>query len=234
MWNWSDPGGFWQDYAGHEVVVIDNLEPRDMPREFSYSLLLRLCDSYDMSVNLKGSSCPFLARRIYITSVHFPSAWFPERGDYDELNNRITCLRVYTTPHPLADVSRFGIDDPRPAPPEPAVEEKKVAIGVQGSSEPAEPRHSLSSPVRDTRFRTTGGKEESTEQEEEEEGEKEDESSDVDSVESLEDVFFGRRQYDGHGRLTGSSRDRTLPPSEISSWVSRGRPAVSSVRIIID
>jgi len=62
---------FWDGYDGQEVVVID---------EFSgwlpFSFMCRLLDRYPMRVEKKGSSVPFLAKRVIITSNTDPILWY--------------------------------------------------------------------------------------------------------------------------------------------------------------
>jgi hypothetical protein len=63
---------WWDGYEGQEVVVID---------EFSgwvpWDILLLMADRYPLTVDVKGGSVPFVARRIYITSNVHPRMWYP-------------------------------------------------------------------------------------------------------------------------------------------------------------
>nr|WAE42540.1 MAG: replication associated protein [Cressdnaviricota sp.] len=64
---------WWCGYRGHETVVID--EFRGL---IGISHLLRWFDRYPVSVELKGSSTPLKATRIFITSNIDPAGWFPD------------------------------------------------------------------------------------------------------------------------------------------------------------
>nr|WAE42552.1 MAG: replication associated protein [Cressdnaviricota sp.] len=64
---------WWCGYRGHQTVVID--EFRGL---IGISHLLRWFDRYPVSVELKGSSTPFKATRIFITSNIDPAGWFPD------------------------------------------------------------------------------------------------------------------------------------------------------------
>lgn len=62
---------FWDGYDGQEVVVID-----EFYGWLPYGFMCRLLDRYPMRVETKGSSVPFLARRIIITSNVCPTRWY--------------------------------------------------------------------------------------------------------------------------------------------------------------
>lgn len=64
---------FWDGYAGHEHVVID--EFRGL---ISISHVLRWLDRYPVIVEVKGSSCVLQATKIWITSNLPPEEWFPD------------------------------------------------------------------------------------------------------------------------------------------------------------
>nr|WAE43116.1 MAG: replication associated protein [Cressdnaviricota sp.] len=64
---------FWCGYRGQENVVIDEFRG-----VVDIATLLRWCDRYPLHVETKGSSQPFLAQRIWITSNLSPEAWYPE------------------------------------------------------------------------------------------------------------------------------------------------------------
>lgn len=64
---------FWDGYAGQEHVVIDEFRG-----SISISHLLRWLDRYPVIVEIKGSSCVFKAKKIWITSNLSPDDWYPE------------------------------------------------------------------------------------------------------------------------------------------------------------
>jgi len=64
---------FWDGYNGHEHVVIDEFRGA-----VSISHLLRWLDRYPVIVEIKGSSCVFKAKKIWITSNLSPDEWYPD------------------------------------------------------------------------------------------------------------------------------------------------------------
>jgi len=64
---------FWDGYAGQENVVIDEFRGA-----ISISHLLRWLDRYPVIVEIKGSSCVFKARSVWITSNLSPDDWYPD------------------------------------------------------------------------------------------------------------------------------------------------------------
>lgn len=64
---------FWDGYAGHECVVIDEFRGA-----ISISHLLRWLDRYPVIVEIKGSSCVLKAKKIWITSNLSPDEWYPD------------------------------------------------------------------------------------------------------------------------------------------------------------
>lgn len=63
---------FWEGYTGQENVILDDLRPGS----FSFDQLLRVLDRYPLTVNIKGSSCSFAAKRIWITAPLCPRELF--------------------------------------------------------------------------------------------------------------------------------------------------------------
>lgn len=64
-------GAWWDGYTGQDTVVVDEFYgwlPLDM--------LLRLVDQYPLSVETKGGSVQFVAKRIIITSNKPPDMWY--------------------------------------------------------------------------------------------------------------------------------------------------------------
>jgi len=61
--------------------------------------MLQLLDRYPLRVEVKGSSVPFVSRRIIITSNASPDEWYPNIRDRTPLMRRITSV----TSFPLVD-----------------------------------------------------------------------------------------------------------------------------------
>lgn len=70
---------WWQGYDAHEDVIIDNFTDQWAPLQF----MLRLLDKFPFTVEYKGGSRSFLAKRIIITSVHPPQNCY--RGEREFL-----------------------------------------------------------------------------------------------------------------------------------------------------
>ena len=64
---------FWDGYRGQECVVLDEFRGG-----IDVSYLLRWTDRYPVLVEIKGSSVPLSAKRIWITSNLDPRLWYPE------------------------------------------------------------------------------------------------------------------------------------------------------------
>lgn len=70
----KDPNSkFWDGYAGHLSVVIDEFRGA-----ISISHMLRWLDRYPVIVEVKGSSCVLMAQKIWITSNLPPEQWYPD------------------------------------------------------------------------------------------------------------------------------------------------------------
>ena len=79
---------WWDGYDNHEAVIIDDYR-RDL---CTFSELLRMLDRYPYRLEVKGGSCEFVARRIYITTPKSPEGTWEGRSDEDiaQLTRRIT------------------------------------------------------------------------------------------------------------------------------------------------
>jgi len=64
---------FWDGYAGHERVVIDEFRGG-----IDIAHMLRWLDRYPVIVEVKGSSVVFKATQIWITSNLSPDNWYPD------------------------------------------------------------------------------------------------------------------------------------------------------------
>lgn len=78
---------FWDGYSGQENVVIDEFRGA-----ISISHLLRWLDRYPVIVEIKGSSCVFTTRRLWITSNLDPQNWYENLDEetYKALRRRFT------------------------------------------------------------------------------------------------------------------------------------------------
>nr|WAE42782.1 MAG: replication associated protein [Cressdnaviricota sp.] len=80
---------FWDGYASQEHVVLDEFRG-----SIDISHLLRWLDRYPVRVEIKGSSTPLLARKIWITSNLPYDAWFPlvDSETLEALKRRLTIV----------------------------------------------------------------------------------------------------------------------------------------------
>lgn len=70
----KDPASkFWCGYGGQQAVVFDEFRGR-----IDIGHILRWLDRYPVSVEIKGSSVPLAAERIWFTSNIHPESWYPE------------------------------------------------------------------------------------------------------------------------------------------------------------
>jgi len=77
---------FWDGYQDQENVVIDEFRGG-----IDVAHLLRWFDRYPVRVEIKGSSRPFNASRIWITSNLDPIMWYPE---IDEMTREALMRRL--------------------------------------------------------------------------------------------------------------------------------------------
>lgn len=68
---WKQRSQWWDGYAGHEVVVID-----EFYGWLPFDTLLRLCDRYPLLVETKGGQVQFEAKRVIITTNALPQSWY--------------------------------------------------------------------------------------------------------------------------------------------------------------
>lgn len=98
-----DKGGFWHNYNGEDIVLLDEFDPTVMSRE----LFLQITDRYPMSINIKGGSRNWKPRTIYFTSNHNPRLWYTKDGEQDAaVRRRLTTITHLTDPFrmPLAEI----------------------------------------------------------------------------------------------------------------------------------
>jgi len=79
---------FWDGYTNEEHVVIDEFRGG-----IDISHLLRWLDRYPVRVEIKGSSRPLLAKKIWITSNIQPRDWYP-LVDFETLDALMRRLQV--------------------------------------------------------------------------------------------------------------------------------------------
>lgn len=86
----KDPNSkFWDGYRDHENVVIDEFRGG-----IAINHLLRWLDRYPCIIEVKGSSLPLCAKRIWITSNLDPRVWYP---DIDEETKAALMRRLVIT-----------------------------------------------------------------------------------------------------------------------------------------
>lgn len=82
-------------YMGHEIAVLDDL--RDSTLQLPY--LLRVLDRYELHVEIKGSTVPWIPQCIIATSNLPLRDWYPERSpaERDALDRRFTDVWTFTS-----------------------------------------------------------------------------------------------------------------------------------------
>lgn len=86
---WKQRSNWWDGYAGHEVVVID-----EFYGWLPFDLLLRICDRYPLLVETKGGQMQFVAKTIVITTNALPSSWYKCATYFPALTRRVTKWHV--------------------------------------------------------------------------------------------------------------------------------------------
>lgn len=120
---WSNQNFKFADgYSGQQYVVIDELRPTW--REFSYARLLTLLDNYPTTVEVKGSSFPWLATHVWITAPVHPDPICPHEeicfnaNAFLQLRRRLSVIQLFDVPYVEADAPAPSL----PAAPPPAGE----------------------------------------------------------------------------------------------------------------
>lgn len=85
---WKQRSNWWDGYAGHEAVVID-----EFYGWLPFDLLLRICDRYPLLVETKGGQVQFVAKTIIITTNQLPSSWY-KSAYFPALARRVTKWHV--------------------------------------------------------------------------------------------------------------------------------------------
>ncbi len=83
-------GRWFEGYDAHEHVIFDDVRIDFMP----FNVWLRILDRYPYTVEVKGSSRQFLAKKIWITSCHSPEQMFSSKinEDITQLTRRLTTI----------------------------------------------------------------------------------------------------------------------------------------------
>lgn len=76
---WKQRSKWWDGYAGHETVIID-----EFYGWLPFDLMLRMLDRYPLLVESKGGQIQFVARNIIITSNRAPHEWYDHNTCYFE------------------------------------------------------------------------------------------------------------------------------------------------------
>lgn len=88
---WKSPNNKWWDgYDSHEHVIIDDIRP-----DFcTFNEMLRLLDRYPYTIEFKGGSRQFLAKRLVITCPYSPDEFYKglNNEDIDQFRRRIDIL----------------------------------------------------------------------------------------------------------------------------------------------
>lgn len=79
---------FWDGYRGQEHVVVDEFRGG-----IDVAHLLRWLDRYPVLVEIKGSSVPLTATKIWFTSNLHPRDWYPAL-DEDTLNALMRRIKI--------------------------------------------------------------------------------------------------------------------------------------------
>jgi len=87
-------GDWWDGYTGQDVVIFD-----DFYGSIRYSELLKVCDRYPLSVQIKGGFFAMCAHNFYFTSNTHPKDWYTnikDKIDLNALKRRLTTVIYFT------------------------------------------------------------------------------------------------------------------------------------------
>lgn len=85
-WSWNGTKDFFDGYDGEEAVIFDDFRATKLP----FERLLQLLDRYPTTVNIKGGTRNWNARRIFITCPLAPNQLYT---DNDPLHDNKQLLR---------------------------------------------------------------------------------------------------------------------------------------------
>ena len=71
--------GFWNGYTGQKKIIFDEFGGHTL----APLTLQRICDIYPFTVNIKGTSAPFLGNDIHICSNYLPIHWWNEKTKFN-------------------------------------------------------------------------------------------------------------------------------------------------------
>lgn len=98
---------WFQGYDGHEDVIFDDLRETS----FEFNTLLRLLDRYPVTIEVKGGSRQFLARRIWITCIMSPEKLFnrlEKREPVEQLLRRLDKVICLSPDTPVGNGKKVG------------------------------------------------------------------------------------------------------------------------------
>lgn len=82
------PGKWWDLYDRHEKVIID-----DFKGDIPFDQLLKIMDRYPLTLEKKGGTVTFLAKKMWITSINPPECYVPAGEPPEQLLRRIDVQR---------------------------------------------------------------------------------------------------------------------------------------------
>jgi len=101
-------GKWWEGYNGQAAVILDDWYPDEQENKLGY--WLKLFDRYPTLVEYKGSSCQFLAKKVWITTNQNPGQFWDghQEDKRDAWNRRIVKIEhmkngVWKTPEEIED-----------------------------------------------------------------------------------------------------------------------------------
>lgn len=83
---------WWDGYKGEKTVIID-----EFYGWIQFDFLLRLCDKYPLTLEVKGATTTCHVQQVVITSNKHPNDWYKGVSDLSPLRRRITEIRWYHT-----------------------------------------------------------------------------------------------------------------------------------------
>lgn len=87
---WKPRDEWWDGYQSQPYVILD-----DFYGWLPWDQLLRITDRYPLNVQVKGSTVPFQARKVVITSNSCPLTWYKRAPSWDALFRRVTKYVVW-------------------------------------------------------------------------------------------------------------------------------------------
>jgi len=95
---------WWDGYNHEETIIMDDLDTTVFP----VKELLKLFDRYPYRLEIKGSSCQFNSKRIYVTHKDRPEFAFQSHPDKEEILRRIEKIVEFeVTPSEFAESPEY-------------------------------------------------------------------------------------------------------------------------------